>query len=156
MRMFSLIAVLTSSLFLAACDPSSNELAMAKASAAAAASAEATKVEAAKADSKLSTAKTEIKKVAVAAARQGGFSSSANCNVIPQELTATAAAKNFPTNAPLEYKAICAQEVATMNAERSAMKGNAIAAAKKAEQKKLAAEQKRKQQKFAAATPKHK
>lgn len=98
-----------------------------------------TSAEAAKADAKLSAAKAEIKKLAVDTARQGGFSSSANCNVLPQGMAATSAVKNFPSNAPHEYRAVCAQEVVIMNAERAGMKDKAVAAAKKAEQKKLAA-----------------
>lgn len=139
-KLFSLVMAMAVSMFITACGGgiSQEEVASQVASAKKVASTEAMNLEASRADAKLSAAKAEIKKLAIDTARQGGFSSSANCNVLPQGLAATSAAKNFPTNSPLEYKAICAQEVAVMNAERSAMKGKAIAQSKKAEQQRVA------------------
>lgn len=114
------------------------------------ATAQAIKAEAEKADAKLAAAKAELKKLAVDTARQGGFSSMANCNVLPVSFATTSAAKNFPTNAPGEYRAICSQEVMAMNAERANTKQKAVVAERtrvaklaadkqKAEAKRLAA-----------------
>ena len=93
--------------------------------------AEGAAAEAKLVDGKLSAAKVELKTLAVKSARQGGFSSSANCNVLPDSYPATNAAKVFPTNAPTFYKDACALEVAIMNGERATQKQNAVLADRK-------------------------
>lgn len=109
--------------------------------------------EAARADAKLDAAKTEMSRLAIETARQGGYSSSANCNVLPQSFAGKSASHNFPSNAPLLYKEACVKEVVVMNAERKANASRAIAqakahqaklAAKKAKAEQLAAEKKAK------------
>jgi hypothetical protein len=94
--------------------------------------------EASKTDGKLSAAMRELKKVGEAVARQGGYSASANCNVMPAEVQSTKAAKDFPQNIGMMYKEACDREVVAMNAERDKMKATAAANARAAEQKRLA------------------
>lgn len=107
--------------------------------------------EAAKADGKLGNAKVEAGKLGTNAARQGGFSAEANCNVIPAEVGQTQAAKDFPKHVISFYKEACVKEVAKMNAERSANRNRAVAMAKERERK--AAAEKARQQQLASARP---
>ncbi len=106
------------------------------------ATSQATTAEANKADAKLAAAKAELKKLAVDTARQGGFSATANCNILPAGFNATSAIKNFPSSAPGEYRAVCTQEVALMNSERKTNANRAIAKAKQTEAKLAAAKAK--------------
>lgn len=113
-----------------------------------------TAAEAAKADAKLSAAKQELGKIGTDVARQGGFSSSANCNVVPDAVNKSAAMKNFPASATAMYREACVKEVAVMNGERKAMKDQAVARAK-AREAKLAAKRE-KAAEIAAKTAKQK
>lgn len=116
---------------LGACGPSPEQQAQAFAQA----RSEAIAAEAAKADAKLMTAKAEISKFATETARSGGYSATANCNVLPVGINKLSAHKNFPSSAPGDYREACVKEVTVMNAERKANADRAVARAKAKEQK---------------------
>lgn len=105
--------------------------------------------EAARADAKLMTAKAEISKFAVETARTGGYSATANCNVLPLGIDKLSAFQNFRSSAPSDYREACIKEVTAMNAERKANADRAVAKAKVREQK-LAVAKARQEQKLAA------
>lgn len=137
------VAVLSLSILSACGGVSEEEVSRVVANAVTSAKAEATKAEAVKAESKLFAAKAEIKELAVRTARQGGFSASANCNVLPTGFTLTTAYSVFPKYSPIEYKEACSKEVVAMNSERSSNKQVAVNKAVSAERKRAADEKKR-------------
>ncbi|MCX6757059.1 MAG: hypothetical protein NTW35_02860 [Candidatus Nomurabacteria bacterium] len=92
------------------------------------ATAQATANEAAKADAKLAAAKTEMSRLAEKTARQGGFQSESNCNVMPQGIEKMTAVHDFPVNAITFYKDACAKQVTALNAERAKEKQRNVVA----------------------------
>lgn len=134
-KLLLFVFAVCSAFFLVGCNDgptfSVAEVEAAKKEAAAAARAEEAKL----ADGRLSSAKTELSKIAATVVRQGGYSSSSNCNVDPKEFVASSAVANFPQNAKALYKEACVQEVAKLNNERKMAADRAVAKAKRDEQR---------------------
>jgi hypothetical protein len=89
-------------------------------------------------DAKLSAAKRDMWRLGAEAARQGGYSAPANCNVPLQGVIGSRAAKDFPGHVYEFVRDGCVKEVAVMNDERKANAERAVARAK-AREAKLAA-----------------
>ncbi len=135
---FALILALATTLGLTACGgDTSTKQAMVSMTDAQARSDEARidgKAEEAKlADAKLVAAKTGIEKLAYDTARAGQFTKKANCDVMPDGFSGTAAVRSFPSNAQSMYRDACHREVNRLVAERKADVSRAIAKAKHAE-----------------------
>lgn len=151
----SLTVILTVAVlgFLAACSDT-NTVTVDKANQMATAAAKKAADEtAAKKDAALVAATKEMEAIGRGTARQGGYSAEANCNVMPQSVAESKAAKDFPSSAAGMFRDACKKEVAVMNGERKAMKDQAVARAK-ANEAKLAAKR-AKAAEIAQKTAKH-